>query len=241
LALTPKDNEAFFREVDEELRRAQVTGFARRWGMIVAVAILLLLAGVGAFLWWQNRQEVRAGEQAEEMTAILDDVEAGRTKGLDARLDSMAEKGTDGYRAAALLTKADLAIQAQKESEAIALFKKIAEDEDLARPYRDLALVRQTALEFDKLAPAVVIERLKPLAVKGNPWFGSAGEMVAIAYMKQQKPELAGRLFADMSKDEKVPRSIQSRATAMAGALGVDAVQDVPAAKEAAGTKEGSQ
>jgi hypothetical protein len=85
-----------------------------------------------------------------------------------------------------------------------------------------------------------VIQRLKPLAVSGNPWFGSAGEMVAIAYLKQQKPELAAPVFAAMAKDQQVPRSIRSRATQMAGALGVDAVQDPPAAGSQA-TKEATQ
>src|SRR3546814_4684369 len=70
-----------------------------------------------------------------------------------------------------------------------------------------------------------VVDRLKPLATEGNPWFGSAGEMVAIAYMKMRKPELSGPLFAAMSKDRSVPETIRTRAVQMAGLLGVDAVK----------------
>jgi hypothetical protein len=240
LALTPKDNEAFYREVDEELRRAQLTGFMHRYGRWIGLAILVALVLVGGFLWWEYRQESRAGEQAEEFSAILDDLEAGQTSGADKKLDELATSGTEGYRAAALLTKADLAIEAGDDAGATALFKRVAENDDLAQPYRDLALIRQTALEYDKLAPAAVVQRLKPLAVKGNPWFGSAGEMVAIAYIRQRKPELAAPIFAEMAKDEQVPRSIRSRATQMAGALGIDAVQDSPATGSGA-TKEASQ
>src|SRR3546814_21032509 len=96
-------------------------------------------------------------------------------------------------------------------------------DTRLAPPFRDLALIRQTALEFDTLKPQEVVDRLKPLATEGNPWFGSAGEMVAIAYMKMRKPELSGPLFAAMSKDRSVPETIRTRAVQMAGLLGVDA------------------
>jgi len=240
LALTPKDNEAFYREVDEELRRAQLTGFFQRYGRWILLAALIALALLGGFLWWQYRQEHEAGQQAETFSAILDDLEKGTTKGADKRLDELADSGTEGYRAAALMTKADLAIEAGDDAGAAVLFRRIAEDDDLSQPYRDAALVRQTALEFDKLAPAAVIQRLKPLAVSGNPWFGSAGEMVAIAYLKQHKPELAAPIFAAMAKDQQVPRSIRSRATQMAGALGVDAVQDSPAAGSQA-TKEATQ
>src|SRR3546814_17020434 len=74
---------------------------------------------------------------------------------------------------------------------AIAQYKAIAADTRLAPPFRDLALIRQTALEFDTLQPQEVVDRLKPLATEGNPWFGSAGEMVAIAYMTLRKPALS--------------------------------------------------
>jgi hypothetical protein len=101
----------------------------------------------------------------------------------------------------------------------------MAADSSLDQPYRDLALIRQTTIEFDALKPQQVVDRLKPLAVEGAPWFGSAGELVAIAYMKMRKPELAGPMFAAMAKDENVPQSIRSRARQMAGLLGIDAVE----------------
>jgi hypothetical protein len=207
----------------------------RRYGVVAGILVLLFLAALGGTFWWQQQKEERAGEQAEKLNGIFEDVGAGRTNGLDPRLDAIAAKGSPGYRAAVLLTKADLAVQAGNDAAAIAAFKAVAQDEDFALPYRDLALVRQTALEFDALAPAAVIERLKALAVAGNPWFGSAGEMVAIAHLKQHKPELAAPIFAAMAKDENVPRSIRSRAREMASSLGVDAVDDRAALAAAKG------
>ena len=51
--------------------------------------------------------------------------------------------------------------------------------------FSSIALIRQTALEFDQLKPEEVIARMKPLAAPGEPWFGSAGEMTALALVKQ--------------------------------------------------------
>lgn len=90
---------------------------------------------------------------------------------------------------------------------------------------RDVALVRQTAIEYDTLAPAAVIARLKDLAVAGRPWFGSAGEMVAIAYLRTGKPQDAGRILAAIAKDETMPASLRGRAVRVAGALGFDVPQ----------------
>jgi hypothetical protein len=76
-----------------------------------------------------------------------------------------------------------------------------------------------------------VIARLKPLAVPGNAWFGSAGEMTGIAYMKLNQPKQAGALFVAITKDITVPRSLRARVAQLAADLGFEPVQpsDSPA------------
>jgi hypothetical protein len=238
LAIKPADNETFFREVDEELRRDQLQGFWNRYGLLVVAAVVLLLAAVGGAIWWQNREIVQAGERGEQLAAVFEDVQAGRTKAAAPKLDALVAEGGPGYKAAALLTKADVAVQNNDLKGATATFRQIAADGELAEPYRQLALIRQTALEFDALPPADVIRRLEPLAKAGSPWFGSAGEMVALAHLKANRPRAAAPIFAALARDERLPPSIRSRAVQMAGALGVDAVSE-PAG--AAATKEATK
>ncbi|HEX8214437.1 MAG TPA: tetratricopeptide repeat protein [Allosphingosinicella sp.] len=238
MAIKPVANESFYREVDEELRKEQLTGWWKRYGWLAVAGIALLFAAIAGFIWWQNEKERRSGEHAEALLKVFEDVQAGRTQGADARLDKLAQEGSDGYRAAALLTKADLALQANNQAAAVAGFKSVADDGDLPDPYRNLALIRQTAAEYDKLPPAAVIERLRPLAQPGSPWFGSAGEMTAVAYLKLNRPQQAAPIFAAMAKDQTLPETMRSRAVQMAGALGVDAVVEAPAAGAA---KENTQ
>lgn len=236
MALKPVDNESFYREVDEELRRDQMKTYWERFGKLVIAGVLLVLAAIGGYIWWQNQKEVKAGERSATLVEAFDDVAAGRKKAALAKLDGLVESGADGQRAAALLTKADIAIDGKDLKGAAVLFKQVADDDGLARPYRDLALVRMTAVELDTLAPQTVIDRLKGLAVAGNPWFGSAGEMVALSYLKQGKPQQAAAIFAAMAKDKTLPDTLRSRATQMAGSLGVDAVQE-PADATQEGTR----
>jgi hypothetical protein len=226
LALKPIDNETFYREVDEELRRDQLVDYWKRYGKLVIAGVVLLIAALGGIIWWMNQREIKAGERGETLITAFEDVSSGNRSAAQAKLDTLANSGVVGYRAASLLTQADMASDANQTAKAIALFKQVADDGSLAQPYRDVATVRMTALQFDTLPPQQVIARLKPLAVPGAPWFGSAGEMVASAYLKLNQPAQAGKLFAAIARDKKVPDSLRSRAQQMAGSLGVDAVQD---------------
>jgi hypothetical protein len=236
LALKPVDNETFYREVDEELRRDQMKTYWERFGKLIIAGVVLFLALIGGYIWWQNQKEVKAGERSETLLGAFDDVASGRKAAAAAKLDELTKSGSGGHRAAALLTKADMAVEGKDLKGAAAIFKQVADDGGLARPYRDLALVRMTAVELDTLPPQAVIDRLKGLAVAGNPWFGSAGEMTALSYLKLNKPQQAAGVFAAMAKDKKLPDTLRSRATQMAGSLGVDAVQETADA-----TQEGTR
>ncbi|RVT43999.1 tetratricopeptide repeat protein [Sphingobium algorifonticola] len=225
MAVSPQSNEAFLREVDDAVRQDRMVGFWTRYGRWVIGAIVAGLIALAGWLYWDHRSTQAAGATAEELGKLLDTVVAGGTPNA-AQLQAIADADQPGYRAAAQLTKAAVAAQKGDRAGAIALYKAMAADGALDQPYRDLALVRQTALEFDGLKPADIVARLKPLAVAGDPWFGSAGEMTAIAYMKMGKPDLAGPIFAAVAKDAQVPETIRSRARQMAGLLGIDAIED---------------
>ncbi len=224
LASTPPTNEAFLREVDEELRRDEMMRIWRsygRWIIAAVVAGLLLFAG---YLYWQSRQQVAAGEQGERYDVALTKLGEGKPAEAKAPLAELAKSDVEGYRALALIVEADILLGNSDTKGAAAKFAQIAGDESLPRPFRDVALIRQTSAEMDTLKPEAVIARLQPLAVKDSPWFGSAGEMVAAAQLARGNREAAGKMYGAIARAENVPESIRQRAVQMAGVLGVDAI-----------------
>ncbi len=230
MALTPTDkragsDEAFLREVDDAVRASDLTSFWTRYGRWLLLVLVVGLLAFGGWIVYQNQQQAAADKQSEEFVDAMDKLRAGQEKEARAKLATLAKAKQPGYRAMAQMVEANLLGEDGKTKEAIAIYKQVAGDSSLPQTFRDLALLRQTSAEFDKLAPQVVIDRLKPLATAGNPWFGSAGELTAIAYMKQGKENLAGPIFAQIAKQEGVPPTIRSRAQQMAGALGIDTVQ----------------
>lgn len=227
MAVTPETNEAFLREVDEELRRDHMARMGKRYGLAIGGAVALGLAAFGGVLLWQNHKQQVAGAQGEQFGALFEKLGSGDEKAATKPLADLADTDIPGYRAMARFTQADLLLQKNDLKGAAAKFASIAKDAAIGQPLRDLALVRQTAAEYDALPPQAVVDRLKPLAVAGGPWLGSAGEMVAVAYLRMGKIQLAGGLFGQIAQDPRVPESLRRRAVQMAGTLGVDAVDQI--------------
>ena len=229
LALSPDNSsEAFLREVDENLRRDQAQAFAKRYGTMLAGGVLLFLAGIGGWLYWQDRQSKSAAADSETLSAAMTDIADKRTATVGPTLDSLANSASEGIATEARLAQASVALAGGNRASAIAIYRSVADDSGLAQPFRDLATLRLVSLEFDSIKPEAVIARLEPLAKPGNPWFGSAGELTAMAMLKQGRKAEAGRLFAAIAADTQVPDTIRSRVVQIAGTLGVDATASLP-------------
>lgn len=225
MAVKPADqDQAFLREVDENLRADQLAEFGRRWGVVLIGVVVAGLIALGGWLWWKHHRTEVAGQEGEQLQNAFNSIGSGDLPKAEKPLATLSTSSVDGYRASALLSQAAIAIERNDTKTAIAKYAAVAGDSGLAKPYRDLALVKQTALEFDQLQPQAVIDRLKPVAVKENGFFGSAGEMVAISYLRQNKRNEAGALFGQIARDPNVPDTIRQRAVQMAGVLGVDAI-----------------
>jgi hypothetical protein len=225
--------QVFLREVDDALREDSTMQMVRRYGLPIGAGVVLVLAGLGGWLGWTNYTASVAGKKGEAFTIALDQVEAGRYDAAKAGLDQVVAGGGAGYAGSARLVEAGIALDRKKPDDAAKIFDAVAADGSVPQAYRDLATVRGIAAKFDSLPPQQVIDRLKPLAVPGNPWFGSAGEMLAIAEMKIGRRAEAGATFAQMAKDTGVPDTLRRRARQLAVQLGSDPGDDASAAAQA--------
>ena len=224
-----KEQEMLMREVDDAVRQDQAANFAKSYGKPLIAALVLGLVAFGGYLWWDSSQEAKMEQSSEDLVAAIDELNAGNLKAADGELAPLAADGGPAAAAAARLLQGGIASQEGRTTDAVKLFDQVAADGNTPQPMRDLATIRSVAVQFDTMDPATVISRLGPLAVEGNPWFGSAGELVAMAYLEQGKEKEAGPLLAKIATDEDVPQTIRARTRQLAGLLGYDAVEDVEA------------
>jgi hypothetical protein len=221
--------EAFVREVDEEYRREKLASFWSRYGRWLLIALGLFLVALAGFLYWRQEQQRAAGEFGAEFMQAVDRLDGGNLAAAKPTLAEAATADQAGYEALGRLAQAAVAAREGKAKEAAAMYAAIAADGDVADPFRQLATIKQTMLQFDELPTAQIAARLQPLTNPGSPWLGTAGELLGAAYMREGKPELAAPLFQRIARDEAAPPSIRARATQMASMLGADATPQAPA------------
>ena len=214
------------REVDDALRQDKLQTFMLRYGKLLLAVIVVGLLAFAAFLYWEHRQKLAAQTDAEQLILALDDLDAGNAAAAQQKLAPLAN-GDGGNAIMAQLAQAGIALEKGQTDQAATLYGKVARDSAAPQPLRDLATVREVAAGFDKLPPQTVIDRLSALAQPGNPWFGVAGELVGMAYLKQDKPKQAGPLLAKIAKDKTQPEGLRARTRQLAGQLGFDALDDV--------------
>lgn len=213
---------ALLREVDEEYRRSQLTGLWKRFGTLIIAALILALAALAGWLFWQDRQEKAAGDAGAALTRAMEQLEVGEAARARPVLEAMTRDGPGAYAGLARMVLANDALAGGDKAKARGLYEAVAGDSALPQPLRDAALIKAVRVGFDQMRTAEVAAKLKPLAVPGNAWFGVAGELLAVAYFKDGKPELAKPILIAMVKDDQLSPSLRTRAAQLAIAAGVD-------------------
>lgn len=216
-------NETFLREVDENMRRDRLRDFFRDNKTTLIIALVLFLGASGGLIWWESYSRGQSGEQVETLAEVHKAISENKLASVPARLNEVGGSSEEAIRASAKFTQAALALEKNDSATATKIYAEIQADSSMPESYRGAALIRQTALEFDKLKPDEVISRLAPYAKPGGPWYGSASEMTAAALIKQGKKAEAGRIFAQIANDKNAPDTLRARSVQLAGSLGVDA------------------
>lgn len=232
--------DAFLREVDDALREDQMMSAVRRYGKPVGAGLVLGLAALGGYLWWGHYQDQQSATRGEQLTIALDQIEASRPDLANKTLDALAAGSDHGSAVVARLVEAGLLAKQGKAQDAATRYAAVAADSSAPQTYRDFATLRQVSLTYDQMKPEDVVARLKPLAAPGAPWFGAAGELLGMAYLKQGKKELATPLFGAIAKDKDQPESLRARVRQVASQLGFDAVDDVSRPIDAAAPQPGA-
>lgn len=200
----------FLREVDEDYRRERMVQLWKRFGpwLIGAAGVIILMVAAGVA--WRDHVAKRQGQQAESYQAALTALETGET---DLGLARLAELETEGggIAALAMLSKGQTLTGLGRREEAVSTYQALAALADAPAELRSLGSLRAAMLRLDSAPIDELRAELATLAVPGQPWSASATELIALALIRDGKPEDARSYLDLLFADPETPPEIRTR------------------------------
>ncbi len=216
-----------FDEVSEDLRADRARRLFKKYGYLLGVAALLIVAGVSGWQFWQARQaRERGAVAAGYMTALRDSSSPGVDAATSDRAKALAEflnigqTGPEGYRTLARLSAAALKANGGDVPGALGLWDQVSADEQADPQLRDVANLLWVQHQVDTGDPPAVQGRLAPLIAPGNPWRPLALESQAWLLLRTGETDKARDVLRQLATDATAPPDVRGRAGGLLTQLG---------------------
>lgn len=202
-------DESLFREVDEDVRRDQLSKLWKRYGnAIIAVSfgIIAAVSGIKGYEYFQLKQSETAARAYFAAAKLENDGNSAEA----AKAFAAAKGSHAGFAALASLREAANLAAAGDVEGAVKAYDSIATGADPL--LAETARVRAAWLLVDTASPADLETRLKGLNTPENAWRNAAREILGLAYYKAGDLPKADGLFNELLADPEAPTSARSRA-----------------------------
>jgi hypothetical protein len=215
-----------FDELNEDLRAEKARALATRYGIFGVAALVLVLAGVGAWQgwrWYQDREATRAALPYLAAMTQADALPPGPTPQRTIAADAFANVAATapaGYRTLARLREAALLADSGNLPGALALYDAVAQDGAVDQILRDLATLLWAQHQIDQGDPAAIASRLKTIEGAGNPWRSLALEADALLALRRDDKDAAMTLLRALSTDTTAADGVRGRASGLLTLLG---------------------
>lgn len=206
----------FFREVDEDYRRDRAVRIWSKYQFWFIGLAVLIVAGTAGWRYYQhvrNEAAEAAGAQYEAALKLSSD---GKSAEAVAAFEALAKTAPKGYAALARLRGVD-EIAGRDPIAAIKAYEVLGADPKYDQAFRDFALARAAMLRVDSDDPKEVEQKLSPLAAPTFPYHDTIRELLALAALKRNDFETAGRWLDMIAADPQAPTALRQRAEAFLG------------------------
>ena len=200
------ETDSFIEEVTEEVRRDRLYGYARKYGWIVVLALILIVGGTAYSEWTKAQTESAAQARGDQLLDILEEQdEAARQDGI-AALD-LPEGDVIGPL-----------LQAGGDADAAESALRSIMTSDQPDFVRDLAALKLALLDSVDAAEAEGI--LIDLSTPGRTYSAPAREFLGLHYLKTGEVDKTITLYSEAIEDAATPPGQIQRMTEVLVALG---------------------
>lgn len=209
--------DSFIQEVNEEVRRERLFGYARRYGWIAALLVLIVVGGAGFNEWRKARAEARAQAFGDAVFEALGAASA------PARIAALEAVDADGAQRAVLrLLVAAEALGQGDEAAALASFAAVEGDGTLPAAYRQLASLKRVMLAGASMDAAERESLLSGLAQPDQPFRPLAMEQIAMMRIEAGERGAALAILREILDEPGATQGLRARAQQLIVSLGGD-------------------
>ena len=204
--------DAFIREVDEDLKNESMKKLWDKYGLFVLLIVIVSLTVAVSYesikSWYikraENRTEGYAVALSMQNQGLFDD-------SLEA-LDLIINQKMGTYAELAEMQKANILLEQNKEKEALALLEKIANDKSRSLQLRDTALIKLASYRQDGATFEEMSELLSSITKsKDNAWYAVAEDMLATILLRDGNIEQAKEIYNALLENQDTPDDLKNR------------------------------
>jgi len=207
-----ENNEALFREVDEEVRQEEYMKLWSRYGRHMVVGAVLLVGAVAAWEGWKYYQLQQAEAAGSVYYNALKNASDGK---FDDAAASLAAVKHQGFGVLAKLEQASILAAKGDTEKAVAAYDAFAADKNNDPALADLARVRAGYLLVDSQTPDQLLTRLGPFDKDTSIWRNEAREIFGLSAWRVKDYAMANRYFNAIAADPKASQGLRQRAQMM--------------------------
>jgi len=210
------ESDSFISEVSEEVRRERLFRTLRRYGWLVAAAVLLLVGGAAFHSWNGARQRAVAAASGAALSAALAETDAGK------RATALADFAASHPEAAPLarVAQAGGLAEAGDRDGAAALLGALAEDGSVDATWRSLAALQRVMLLGSAMEASERQATLEGLTTPDAPFRALALEQRALMHLEGGDRTAAIADLNDALLDPGAGDGVQARARQLILAAG---------------------
>ena len=208
-----------FNEVNEDVRREQLIGLWRRYGMYLLGTLTAIIIGTAAHGVWAHFKNQRMMADGGLFSAAIELSQLGQYEVAAQKFTDLASDSGSGYSQLAKLQKAATFLKTEDYTTAISLYSDLAAQPGTDKVIAPLATILAAIHESNNNRPNNAIARLAELSENDGPWRHLAREVRALALIQNGNMEEARKILVTIVGDPTSLPGVRSRASEILGAL----------------------
>jgi hypothetical protein len=232
------ESDSFIHEVDEGLRRDQLTQLARRYGPWILGAIALFLIAMLGWQAWRAQQVQSARQHSEAFAAAQELAREGNFAEAKAEFERLSGSGPRNYRVMSRMEHAAiLTVEGDLEA-ALAEFDAAAEAAN-DPVMRETAQLRAAYIAAETQDFEALQRRLQPLIESDTRLSYLARELLAIEAWEAGQNDLARDTLENLTLAFEAPEGVRQRAQVALSVIGPAPAASADGATNAPAPSEG--